>query len=97
MGLLLELLRLIEVEERDLHVSVVEETTLEFTGCALIVSLRSVAVTLLLESVWLVAVTLLLESVWSVTVTLLLESVLGDSCFFGCKLLHEVLDALIEV
>lgn len=85
MSLLLELLRLIEVEERDLHVSVVEETTLEFTGCALIDSLRSVAVTLLLESVWLVAV------------TLLLESVLGDSCFFGCKLLHEVLDALIEV
>lgn len=85
MSLLLELLRLIEVEERDLHVSVVEETTLEFTGCALIDSLRSVAVTLLLESVWLVAV------------TLLLESVLGGSCFSGCKLLHEVLDALIEV
>lgn len=82
---------MIDVEERDLYVSVVdsvivvEESTLEFTGCALLDSLRSVAVTLLLESVW------------SVTVTLLLESVLGDSCFFGCKLLHEVLAALIEV
>lgn len=76
---------MIDVEEMDLHVSVVEETPLEFTGCALLDSLMSVAVTLLLESVW------------SVTVTLLLESVLGDSCFSGCKLLHEVLDALIEV